>query len=90
MALSACGPPVEAPISSTRGGVGGNGAQLERRVRIGAGACADLPTRWTRAAQPARRGAAARAYGRRAGACERGAERADLLDQLAPERRPRS
>ena len=25
MALSACGPPVEAPITSTRGGVAGSG-----------------------------------------------------------------
>ena len=32
MALSACGPPVEAPISSTRGGVSGMAAQRDRRV----------------------------------------------------------
>ena len=80
MALSACGPPVEAPISSTRGGVAGIGRSAigwpARRAAAGLTAAARCRRRPGCAAQMA----VPQALGAQA-------ELADFLDQFAAEGR---
>ena len=87
--VSACGPPVEAPISSTRGGIGGERPQLEL---AGSGSPAGGPPfdgALHAAAEPAQRriDGAARIGRRQRTLAAADAERADFLDQLALERR---
>ena len=78
--ISACGPPVEEPIRSTRGACVLNGAahqlRLRRPARRRAAACA----RPSVGASGGRRG-----DGVRRGAADLGAEMADLLDQVVVE-----
>ena len=88
IALSACGPPVDEPIRSTRGVVIGNGRSW---IFAGSGALGTMPGApgWALdGASPGTEGGGRRdRRGRRTrAALAARAERADLVDQLAAER----
>ena len=80
MALSACGPPVEEPISSTRGGVAGIGRSTERLGGVDSARSLGRQRGRRLAGRGARRAPGAMPQALRAQP-----ELADFLDQVAAE-----